>query len=94
MHREYHVVLLSDPTAILGESRTKKCFGLKSKVPFITDRLQPNLQRLGGMRRVYHVVLLSDPTPILGELRTKYCFDFMSKVPFITERLQPNLQCF
>jgi hypothetical protein len=43
MPREYNVVLLSDPTAILGEIRNKNSLGLKSKVPFNTDRLEPNL---------------------------------------------------
>jgi hypothetical protein len=43
---EYHVVLLSDPPTILGEIRTEKYFDLNSIVPFITDRLQPNLDYL------------------------------------------------
>jgi hypothetical protein len=37
MCREYHIVLLSDPTAILGEIQMKDALDLKSKVPFITD---------------------------------------------------------
>jgi hypothetical protein len=43
MRMAYRVVLLSDPIAILGETRTQDCFDLKSKVPFITVQLQPNL---------------------------------------------------
>jgi hypothetical protein len=46
MRKEYDVVLLSDPTAILGEIRKKNCFGLHSKVPFITDKLQHKLHCL------------------------------------------------
>jgi hypothetical protein len=33
---------LSHPTAMRDEIQTKNCFGFKGKVPFITDRLQPN----------------------------------------------------
>jgi hypothetical protein len=91
MRSDFHIVLLSDPTAILGEIRTKNSFDLKNKVPFFTDRLQRNLHCLQRMHREYHVVLLSDSTAILGEIRTKNCFDLKSKVPFITKRLPPNL---
>jgi hypothetical protein len=65
------VLLLSDPTAILGEIRTKECFDLKSKVRFISDRLQPNLHCLWRKQMEYHVVLFSDPTSILGGIETK-----------------------
>jgi hypothetical protein len=44
MRRVYHVVLLSDPTTILVDIRTKNCFGLNSKVPSVTDRLLLNLR--------------------------------------------------
>jgi hypothetical protein len=71
MHREYHVVLFSDSTAILRERKTKNCYDLKSKVPSITERLEPNLHCLYRKRREYHVALLSDPTAILGEIRKK-----------------------
>jgi hypothetical protein len=67
----YHVLILSDPTAILGETRTEKCFALSSKMPFITDRLQPNLHFLQIMGREYYVVLLTDLTAILGEIPKK-----------------------
>jgi hypothetical protein len=46
MRCEYHMVLLSDPTGILGEIRTKNCLALKSKVAFISERTQPNLHSL------------------------------------------------
>jgi hypothetical protein len=87
------VVLLSDPTVILREIGTKKCFYLKSKVPFITELLQPNFLCLYHMGFEHHVVLHSDPTAILREIRTKNCFDLMSKEPFITKRLR-YLLCF
>jgi hypothetical protein len=89
MRKEYHVIFLSDPTAILGETG-RKLFDLWSKVPFFKQRLQPNLQR---MHRENHVILLSDPSAILGEMLTKNCFYRKSKVPFITERLQPKMHC-
>jgi hypothetical protein len=92
MRWERNVELLSDPTAIIGEIRTKNCFGLKSKVPFIADRLQPDLQWLLRMRRDYHVVLF-DLTVILGEIRTKNYFALRSRVPFLKHALQPNLLC-
>jgi hypothetical protein len=94
MRREYHVLLLSDPTAILREIRTENCFDLKSKVLFTTDRLQPNLHRLQRMRRDYHVVLFSDATTIIGVKRTKIFSDIKGKVPVTNDRLQPNLHCF
>jgi hypothetical protein len=93
MDIQYPAVLLSDPTAILRGIGTKNCFDLKSKVPFITERLQRNLLCLYNMGREYNAVLLSDPSAILREIGTKYCFDLKSKVPFITTRLQPNLLC-
>jgi hypothetical protein len=43
MRREYHVVLLNDLSLIIREIGTKNSVGLKSKLPLITDRLQPNL---------------------------------------------------
>jgi hypothetical protein len=46
MRSENHVVLLSVPTVILGEIKTKNCFGLIGEVPFITYRHQSNLQCL------------------------------------------------
>jgi hypothetical protein len=41
--------------------RTRNGIGLKSKVTFIADGLQPNLLCLQRMRREYSVVLLSAP---------------------------------
>jgi hypothetical protein len=44
MRGEYHVVLVSDPTAVLGQIRKKICFGLKGNVLFIIYRLLPKFQ--------------------------------------------------
>jgi hypothetical protein len=80
------VVLLSDPTAILGEIQMINYLDLSSKVSFITNRLNPNLHCFSRVRMKYHVVLLSDPTAILGEIRTINYFDLRSRVSFITDR--------
>jgi hypothetical protein len=94
LRTRHAVVTGTHLTRILGEIRTKNSFGLKSKVPFIIDRLEPNFHYLLPMRSGYSVVLLSDPTAILREIRTKNCFDLKSKAPFITDRHEPNLYCF
>jgi hypothetical protein len=94
MGREYNVVLVRDPTAILSDIGTNKCFYLNCKVPFITYPLQPNLLRLYHIGNEYHVVLHTNPTANLREIGTKNCFDLKSEVPFITEQLQCYLLCF
>jgi hypothetical protein len=35
------VVYMSQPTAMRGDTETKNCFRIKSKVPFIADRVHP-----------------------------------------------------
>jgi hypothetical protein len=75
MSKEYHDVLLSDPTAILGERGTKNSSILKMKVPFITHWRKRNFHCLLRMRREYHVVLLSEPTAVLGGIGKKNRFE-------------------
>jgi hypothetical protein len=56
MRLEYHVVFLRHATAIPGEIRKLNSLDPKSKVPFITDRLQSKLHCLLRMRTERHVV--------------------------------------
>jgi hypothetical protein len=67
-----------------GETRTKHCFGLKSKVPLITDRFQRNLHISMRLRMECHVGCFSYRNSMLGDTGTKTCFGLNSKVPFIT----------
>jgi hypothetical protein len=66
-----HVAYFSHSIVMQGVIWANKCFVFKSKVPFITDRLQPNLHCLQRMRREYHVVLPPNPTAIVGEIGRK-----------------------
>jgi hypothetical protein len=87
------VVLVSDTTAILEVIRTKNCFALRSKVPFITDQLQPILHFFSACTMQYNVILVSNGTAMLGEILTKNCFGLKSKVTFITDRDRSNWHC-
>jgi hypothetical protein len=82
------VVLPSDPTAILGETRAKNSFGLKGEAHFITERHQSNVHCLLRMGTENHVVLLSDANAILDEIRTKNGVDLKSKMPFMADPFQ------
>jgi hypothetical protein len=55
---ECHVAYFSHRTAMRGEIWMKNCFGLRSKVPFITDRLQPNLHCLKRICRECHTIFI------------------------------------
>jgi hypothetical protein len=74
------------------ERETKNCFGLKSKVTFVTARIRPNFQRLWNMSRVGRVTYLKHHTAMNGDWMTKNCFSLKSKVPFVTTRIGPKLQ--
>jgi hypothetical protein len=85
--------ILSHSAAMRGEKRMKNCFGLKNKVPFISDPLQPNLHCLWRMRRACHVAYVSHPTAIWGEIHTKNSFAHKSKVPFLKDRFKITSHC-
>jgi hypothetical protein len=71
MRREWHFAYFSYPTVIRREIRTKTSFGLKSKVPFITVRFQPDLHCVLRMRTGFQVAYCSHPTAMGGGIRKK-----------------------
>jgi hypothetical protein len=80
------MVILSDMSAILGETRTNNCLHLLSEVTYITDRFQSNFTAC------IVCALLSNPTAIDIEIRTK---DFSAAkyiaLHYCSNRLQRNL---
>jgi hypothetical protein len=70
MRREYLLVLLSDPTAILGDIRTTNFFGLKSKFRFSSDRFRHNLHRFWRKSWESHLLYYSDHAGMWREIGT------------------------
>jgi hypothetical protein len=68
----------------------KTCFGLKSKVPFVTARFRHNLHWLWGMWRESCVWCLSHAASMFGEIGTKSRFSLTSISPFFSARFLLN----
>jgi hypothetical protein len=69
----------------------RNTFGLKSKVPFVTERFQPNVYQLWIVGRECHMCSSSHPAPMRREIRTKTCFCLKTKLPLISDWFRPTL---
>jgi hypothetical protein len=90
--KEFHVWCLSHPASMRGEIGTKRCFGLKSKRPFIIARFQSNMQSLCRMFEC--TCEFEWPNWMPEEIGTKNFIVLKCKVPFVFPRFQPNLDWF
>jgi hypothetical protein len=86
-------VMLESSHCNARRDKRLKCFGLKNKVPFVSDRFRPNLHWFWRMRKECHVWCLRNPAAMRSERGTRNCLGFKNKVPFITDRFRPNVHC-
>jgi hypothetical protein len=71
MRSECHGAYLSHPSAMRGETRSRKYFSHNSKVPYNTDRFKPNLHCTYLKRSEYNVAYFTHLTAMRGEYRRK-----------------------
>jgi hypothetical protein len=86
------VIYTSYPGAMPCETETRNCFRIKSKVAFITDRVQPNSARIACAGS--DISLIQSPhCNAMGDTEEKL-FCLKCKVLFINDLLQSNLHSF